>query len=109
MAETNAVMGLATIFIGVAIMLALGPTILGSVSNGLSCKNVGNQSAPYDGDDGTGSGTANDGIVNGSEVWTGWKKVCNDVRTQSESAFSLFVIVLIVVSAVAVLAVVRML
>ncbi len=77
------VMALAASFIGIAILLGIGPQILGNTS--FTCTNL--------------SGNAT----------SGWQSTCNQVDTDSSNAFNLMLVVLIVIAAVTVLFVVRLL
>ena len=77
-----------SIFIGLAVMLGIGTLILsGSV---MDCQQI----SDYDG---------------AATTQTGWSGSCENVNEQSQSSYGLLIIVLIVVSAVMVLAVVRVL
>ena len=79
------VMALAASFIGIAILLGIGPQILGNTS--FTCTNL------------QGNITAG----------TGWASTCEQVDIESSNAFNLMLVVLIVVAAVTVLFVVRLL
>ena len=77
------VMALAASFIGIAILLGIGPQILGNTS--FTCTNLqGN-------------------------LTSGWQATCNQVDIDSSNAFNLMLVVLIVIAAVTVLFVVRLL
>ena len=78
-------MSLIVAFIAASIMLAVGVTILGNAQNGFDCDTL--------------SGNATHG----------WQKACNDVAEQSQTSFSLLVVILVVLAAVAILVVIRML
>ena len=78
-------MSLIVAFIAASIMLAVGVTILGNASNGFECDNL--------------SGNATHG----------WQHACNEVATQSQTSFTLLVVILVVLAAVAILVVIRML
>ncbi len=77
------VMALAASFIGIAILLGIGPQILGNTS--FDCTTL------------QGNATS------------GWQATCNQVDTDSSNAFNLMIVVLIVIAAVTVLFVVRLL
>jgi len=77
------VMALAASFIGIAILLGIGPQILGNTS--FVCTGL--------------SGNAT----------TGWQQTCSQVETDASNAFSLMLVVMIVIAAVTVLFVVRLL
>ncbi len=79
------VMALAASFIGIAILLGIGPQILGNTS--FDCTTL------------QGNVTAG----------TGWAGTCTTVETDSSNAFNLMIVVLIVIAAVTVLFVVRLL
>ncbi len=79
------VMALAASFIGIAILLGIGPQILGNTS--FTCSNL------------SGNATAGEG----------WQATCEQVDTDSSNAFNLMLVVLIVIAAVTVLFVVRLL
>lgn len=89
MADTNNIMGLVGAFIGIAIMLGIGVQILGNSVQ--DCTNLPdfNETA--------------------GATQTGWSAQCEVNNTQTQSAYTLLVIILIVVAAVAILSVVRML
>lgn len=93
-------MGLVAVFIGVAIIVAIGAQILGnSVSD---CSSL------------PGYHTVNvNGNSNATEspltVSTDWALECEDINDSTSSAFALLVIVLIVIAAVIILSVVKML
>ena len=79
-------MALVGAFIGIAIMLGIGVQILGNAVQ--DCTGLPGYAS-------TGS--------------TGWALQCEDNNTQTQNAYTLLVIILIVVAAVAILSVVRML
>ena len=81
---TTSVMALAASFIGIAILLGIGPQILGNTS--FDCTSL------------SGNGTTP----------TGWSATCNQVDTDAANAFNLMLVVLIVIAAVTVLFVVRL-
>lgn len=89
MAENN-IMGLVGAFIGIAIMLGIGVQILGNSVQ--DCTTL----PDYD----AGQPSTNQ---------TGWAAQCETNNTQTQNAYTLLVIILIVVAAVAILSVVRML
>ena len=76
------IMGLVGIFIAVAIMLAIGTIVLGSVS--FDCSDLG--------------------TTHGN-----WVKSCIDAQEEAVSGYSLLIIILIIMAAVGILAVVRLL
>ena len=75
--------------IGVAIILGVGTTILGSTSSSFDCSTV----EGYAGTNGADS--------------TGWAKTCLDTNEQSRQAWLLIPVVLIVIAAVIILGVLR--
>ena len=76
-------MGLASAFIGIAILLAIGIQILGNAVQDCSG-------------------------LSGNTAFPGWKQVCEANSQNTESSYSLLGVILIVVAAVAVLAVVKL-
>lgn len=76
-------------FIAVAILLGVGTIILGNSS--MDCTGLSGYSS---------------GLPSAS---TGWAGACVDANTQSQSAYTLLMITLIVIAAVVILSVVRML
>lgn len=78
-------MSLVVAFIAVAIMLTVGVTILGNVDSGFDCSNM--------------SGNATHG----------WQSTCLSVQDQTQQSFSLLIVMLVVIAAIAILIVVRML
>lgn len=87
----NNIMSLVGAFIGIAIMLGIGVQILGNSVQ--DCSTLPNFNA-------TG------GTTNQSD---GWVTQCQANNTSTQNAYTLLVIILIVVAAVAILSVVRML
>lgn len=79
-------------FIGVAILLGVGTIILGNST--MDCTGLDGYTS------GVGGSTVNS---------TGWAEACLDSNTQSQSAYSLLLITMIVIAAVVILSVVRML
>ena len=77
------VMALAASFIGIAILLVIGPQILGNTT--FDCTTL--------------SGNAT----------SGWQQTCAQVDTDASNAFQLLLVVMIVIAAVVVLFVVRLL
>lgn len=100
----NNIMGLVGAFIGIAIMLGIGVQILGNsvqdctqLPDWNATAPLGNASAP--------ASTYDPSVV----TQTGWSLQCQVNNDQSQNAYTLLVIILIVVAAVAILSVVRML
>ncbi len=83
MADTTNIMGLVAAFIGIAIMLGIGIQILGNTT--FDCE-------------------ALDG-----NLTSGWQSQCEGAETDTQSAYNLLLVILIVIAAVAILFVVRML
>ncbi|MDE0001987.1 MAG: hypothetical protein OXQ29_04785, partial [Rhodospirillaceae bacterium] len=84
----NNIMGMVAVFIGIAIMLSVGITILSNASAGLDCTDIpGYDATPP----------------------TGWGKICLDAAAQAQAGYQLMVVALIVIAAVIILIVVRML
>jgi len=90
MADTTNIMGLVAAFIGIAIMLGIGIQILGNTTFDCSA---------LDGDLTQVNGTTFDG----------WRGQCEGAETDTQSAYNLLLVILIVIAAVAILFVVRML
>ena len=82
-------MGLVGAFIGIAIMLAIGVQILGNAVQDCSTLPGANATTPASS--------------------TGWAGQCETNNTQAQSAYTLLIVILVVVAAVAILSVVRML
>ena len=93
----NNIMALVGAFIGLAIMLAIGVQILG------------NSVQDCDGLPGYTTGGLTQGDTNTTADSTGWASQCLANNTQSQSAYTLLIVILVVVAAVAILSVVRML
>lgn len=85
----NNIMGLVGAFIGIAIMLGIGIQILGNSVQDCTTLPDYNSTA--------------------KAVQTGWAAQCETNNDQTQNAYTLLVIILIVVAAVAILSVVRML
>jgi beta-lactamase regulating signal transducer with metallopeptidase domain len=85
----NNIMALVGAFIGIAILLGIGTQILGSTVQ--NCSNL----SDYD--------------ATAGATQTGWALACEDQNTQTQNAYSLLMIVLIVIAAVVILSVVKML
>ncbi len=89
MEGNNFIIAIIGSFIGVAIMLGIGVTILGSVA--LDCSSLDGYNAQTPADS------------------TGWAGSCVNASNQTASAYSLLLVILVVVSAVSILFVVRLL
>ena len=94
MAETGMVIPLIITFVVVAIILFVGVTILGNVNSGFDCKTL----AGYNGT----KMTTAEQFPSGT-----WAGTCNNLGVQSQSAYSLLVISLIIIASVVILYVVR--
>src|SRR3990167_5922243 len=99
----NNIMALVGAFIGIAIMLGIGIQILGNSVQ--DCTNLPdyNATTPAVGE-----------FANGVQLTVdtnqdGWAGQCLSNNTQTQNAYTLLVIILIVVAAIAILSVVRML
>lgn len=97
MAETNTISAMVGAFIAVAILLGLGPQILGNTV--MNC-------APLPGYTPAGS-TVQTAAQDANA--TGWAKTCITANTSTQSAYALLIIVLIIIAAVVILFVVKML
>jgi hypothetical protein len=93
----NNIMALVGAFIGIAIMLGIGVQILGNAVQ--DCTSL----------DGFTTGGGTSGDTNTTADSTGWAAQCLENNDQTQNAYTLLVIILIVVAAVAILSVVRML
>ncbi|MDE0001986.1 MAG: hypothetical protein OXQ29_04780 [Rhodospirillaceae bacterium] len=126
----NNIMGMVAVFIGIAIMLSVGITILSNASAGLDCSNVtsgltythtkqdtdntdpddnGTPKTAVGGNktnDNPNKQTADDVVTQNS---AGWHKLCLDAAAQAQAGYQLMVVALIVIAAVIILIVVRML
>ncbi len=91
-------MGLVGAFIGIAIMLAIGVQILGNTVQ--DCDSL----PGFDSVNSTGHVNAT-----GDQFSAGWALQCETNNTQAQSAYTLLIVILVVVAAVAILSVVRML
>lgn len=89
MPETNSIMVMIAAFIGVAIMIGLGPQILGNSVMNCSTLPGYNSTTP--------------------SASTGWAGTCEDANTSTQNAYALLIIVMIVIAAAAILFVVRLL
>ena len=78
-------MTLIVAFIAAAIMLSVGVTILGNAQNGFDCTEL--------------AGNATHG----------WQHTCLEIADQAQTSFTLLVVILVVLAAVAILVVIRML
>ena len=94
MAETGMVIPLIITFVVVAIILFVGVTILGNVNSGFDCKLL--------------TGYDKDGSNDAAKYPTGtWSGTCFQIGVQSQSAYNLLVVSLIIIAAVVILYVVR--
>ena len=111
----NNIMGMVAVFIGIAIMLSVGITILSNASAGLDCSDITNSYGYKIGDalakDAQGTGKpASAATADSSNLEkTGWYGLCLDAAAQAQSGYQLMVVALIVIAAVIILIVVRML
>lgn len=93
MAESTTIMAMVGAFIAVAIMLGIGIQILGNVQTSTNC-------ATLPGNAGQHQTTLNS---------TGWALSCLNANTSIQNAYTLLIVILIVIAAVAILTVVRLL
>lgn len=101
----NNIMGLVGAFIGIAIMLAIGVQILGNAVQ--DCDALpGFQTLNSTGDNDPLNPAPGDGTL---DVDAGWALQCATNNTQAQSAYTLLIVILVVIAAVAILSVVRML
>jgi len=104
MAESSSIMGLVAAFIGIAIMLGIGIQILGNVQTGTNCATLpGGPQATT-----PGSSFASRYVATVSNS-TGWALSCLNNNTSIQNAYTLLIVILIVIAAVAILFVVRLL
>ena len=95
MVEGQSVVGLVVTFILVAVVLLIGTSIMGATSSGFDCKTLS----------GYNSGGSNDAAKYPSGTWAG---TCFQLQQQTNSAYSILTVVLIVTAAAGVLFVIRM-
>ena len=95
--------------IGVAIILGVGTTILGSTSTSFDCTTVsGYNAGPADTDSTTaGQQKPASGTPAADANSIGWAKTCIEVNDQSRQAWLLIPVVIIVIAAVIILGVLR--
>lgn len=89
MAGAESISAMVGAFIAVAILIGLGPQILGNTVMDCSTLPGYNSTTP--------------------SASTGWAGTCNTANTNTQSAYALLIIVLIVIAAVVILFVVKML
>ena len=103
MAESSSIMGLVAAFIGIAIMLGVGIQILGNVQVSTNCTTLpGGPNAP-------GSTVGSTRSVATATNSTGWALSCVNNNTSIQNAYTLLIVIMIVIAAVAILFVVRLL
>ena len=94
MAETGMIVPLVISFIVVSILLLIGTSILGGATTGFDCKTL----------EGYNESGSNDAAKYPAGSWSG---TCHAVGTASQNAYSLLLVVLIIISAAVILYVVR--
>ena len=99
MESSNFVMALVSTFIGVAILLAIGIQVLGNVQNSTQCATLPG---------GPGTGPLGKWVATASNS-TGWALSCVNANTSIQSGYSLLLVIVVVIAAVAILSVVRLL
>ena len=113
MAESSSIMALVAAFIGIAIMLGVGIQILGNVQTSTNCTSL-----PGFNSTGLTNGTGPFGSYPGSGThpptqtgfkYSGWSLSCLTNNTSIQNAYTLLIVIMIVIAAVAILFVVRML
>ena len=113
MAESSTIMGLVAAFIAVAIMLGVGIQILGNVQTSTNCNSLPgfNSSGLTNGTGVFGSfnGPTAHGPIPGDYKYSGWSLSCLNNNTSVQNAYTLLIVIMIVIAAVAILFVVRML
>lgn len=107
--EGNNIMGLVGAFIGIAIMLGIGVQILGNSVQDCTSLPDWNGTVPSAADraGNYSAGQAPYSATIGHQ--SGWSLQCLTNNSQTQNAYTLLVIILIVVAAVAILSVVRLL
>ena len=98
-------MGLVAAFIAVAIMLGVGIQILGNVQTSTNCATL--PGGPQFG--GIPAGANIEHFVATTSNSTGWALSCLNNNTSIQNAYTLLIVILIIIAAVAILFVVRML
>ena len=93
MESSNFIMALVTTFIGVAILLSIGIQVLGNVQTSTNCSSL------------PGNAGTHETVSNA----TGWALSCINANTSIQNGYSLLLVIVIVIAAVAILAVVRLL
>ena len=94
-------MGLVAAFIAVAIMLGVGIQILGNVQTSTNCNSLPGFNS---------TGTVVTPYTNvPQQKYSGWALSCLNNNTSIQNAYTLLIVIMIVIAAVAILFVVRML
>lgn len=101
MPESSSIMGLVAAFIAVAIMLGVGIQILGNVQTSTNCLSLPG------GLTGTFHTKGSNNVTSANA--TGWALSCVNNNTSIQNAYTLLIVIMIVIAAVAILFVVRML
>ena len=101
----NNIMGFVGAFIGIAIMLAIGVQILGNAVQDCSAL-PGFNTLNSTGDNDPAVPAPGDGSLT---FPGGWALQCETNNDQAQSAYTLLIVILVVIAAVAILSVVRML
>ena len=94
MVEGQSVVGLVVTFILVAVVLLIGTSIMGATSSGFDCKTLSGYDSTKSGAEQYPTGT--------------WAGTCYQLQQQTNSAYSILTVVLIVTAAAGVLFVIRM-
>ena len=101
MAESSSIMALVAAFIGIAIMLGVGIQILGNVQTSTNCTSLPGFNS---------TGTVVTPYTNvPQQKYSGWALSCVNNNTSIQNAYTLLIVIMIVIAAVAILFVVRML
>ena len=106
MAESSSIMGLVAAFIGIAIMLGVGIQILGNVQTSTNCATL--PGGPVYNNP-TQGGLFPAKYVATTSNSTGWALSCVNNNTSIQNAYTLLIVIMIVIAAVAILFVVRLL
>ena len=109
MAESSSIMGLVAAFIGIAIMLGVGIQILGNVQTSTNCSTLPGGPANSQASTAAQAALFPTKYVATSSNSTGWALSCVNNNTSIQNAYTLLIVIMIVIAAVAILFVVRLL
>ena len=109
MAESSSIMGLVAAFIGIAIMLGVGIQILGNVQTSTNCNTLPGSPSQAGGTIGAQAALFPAKYLSTTSNSTGWALSCLNNNTSIQNAYTLLIVIMIVIAAVAILFVVRLL